>query len=101
MTNDALTFVGRINALGPPIVANQTPLWLQEVQAIAGIATTIGVRYTSPPSASPGKMPQNADTTQNRSKRSTAPNRLVLRLKHEKCCPRALERLCLVKRRGQ
>ena len=43
MTNDALTFVGRINALGPPIVANQTPLWLQEVQAVAGIATTIGV----------------------------------------------------------
>ena len=36
MTNDALAFVGHISA-------NQTPVWLQEVQAIAGIATTIGV----------------------------------------------------------
>ena len=36
MTNDALAFVGRISA-------NQAPVWLQEVQAIAGIATTIGV----------------------------------------------------------
>jgi hypothetical protein len=34
MTNDALAFVGRISA-------NQAPVWLQEVQAIAGIATTI------------------------------------------------------------
>ena len=31
MTNNALEFVGRINALGPPIAANQTPVWLQEV----------------------------------------------------------------------
>jgi hypothetical protein len=37
MTSDALAFVGHISS------ANQTPLWLQEVQAIAGIATTIGV----------------------------------------------------------
>ena len=36
MTNDAVAFVGHISA-------NQTPVWLQEVQAIAGIATTIGV----------------------------------------------------------
>src|ERR1700752_1853252 len=36
MTNDALAFVGHISA-------NQTPVWLQEAQAIAGIATTIGV----------------------------------------------------------
>jgi len=36
MTNDALAFVGHISA-------NQAPVWLQEVQAIAGIATTIGV----------------------------------------------------------
>ena len=36
MTNDALAFVGRISA-------NQAPVSLQEVQAIAGIATTIGV----------------------------------------------------------
>ena len=36
MTNDALAFVGRISA-------NQAPVWLQEVQAVAGIATTIGV----------------------------------------------------------
>jgi hypothetical protein len=43
MTNNALEFVGHINALGPPIAANQTPVWLQEVQAIAGIATTMGV----------------------------------------------------------
>ena len=43
MTNDALTIVGRIEALGPSIAASQTPLWLQEVQAVAGIATTIGV----------------------------------------------------------
>ena len=43
MTNDALAFVGHISALGAPISANQTPVWLQEVQAIAGIATTIGV----------------------------------------------------------
>jgi hypothetical protein len=37
MTSDALALVGRISS------ANQTPLWLQEVQAISGIATTIGV----------------------------------------------------------
>ena len=43
MTNNALEFVGHINALGPPIAANQTPVWLQEVQAVAGIATTMGV----------------------------------------------------------
>jgi hypothetical protein len=43
MTNDTLAFVGRINALGAPIAAHQTPVWLQEVQAVAGIATTIGV----------------------------------------------------------
>src|SRR4029079_15542691 len=43
MNDNALQFVGHINALGPPIAANQTPVWLQEVQAIAGIATTIGV----------------------------------------------------------
>jgi hypothetical protein len=43
MTNNALEFVGHINALGPPIAANQTPVWLQEVQALAGIATTMGV----------------------------------------------------------
>jgi len=36
MTNDALAFVGHIST-------NQTPVWLQEVQAVAGIATTIGV----------------------------------------------------------
>jgi hypothetical protein len=42
MTNE-LAFVGRINALGPPIAAYHTPLRLQEVQAVAGIATTIGV----------------------------------------------------------
>jgi hypothetical protein len=43
MTNNALEFVGHINALGPPIAANQTSVWLQEVQALAGIATTMGV----------------------------------------------------------
>jgi hypothetical protein len=43
MNNNALEFVGHINALGPPIAANQTPVWLQEVQALAGIATTMGV----------------------------------------------------------
>src|ERR1700756_5604160 len=42
MTSDTLALVGRISALGPPI-ATQTPIWLQEVQAVSGIATTIGV----------------------------------------------------------
>ena len=96
MTNDALAFVGHISA-------NQAPVWLQEVQAIAGIATTIGVLIALYIAAirEPRKTPQNADTTQHRSMRSAAPNRLVSRLKHEKCCPRALEHRCLVKRRGQ
>src|SRR4029079_7533151 len=43
MNNHALEFVGHINALGPQIAANQTPVWLQEVQALAGVANTMGV----------------------------------------------------------
>jgi hypothetical protein len=43
VTNDALVFVGHITAQGPADSANQLPLWLPETQAIAALATTIGV----------------------------------------------------------
>src|SRR4029079_18240475 len=43
MNNHALEFVGHINALGPQIAATQTPVCLREVQALAGVATTMGV----------------------------------------------------------
>ena len=103
MTNDALTFVGRINALGPPIVANQTPLWLQEVQAVAGIATTIGVlialyiaaiREPRKDAAERGHHAEQIDALHRAEQARIA-------AQARKCCPRALERLCLVKRRGQ
>ncbi len=104
MNNNALEFVGHINALGPPIAANQTPVWLQEVQALAGIATTMGVLIALYIAADPRAQEgcrRTPDTTQHRSMRCAAPNRLVSRLKREKCCPRAFEHRCLVKRRGQ
>ncbi|HTX98024.1 MAG TPA: hypothetical protein VME67_26270 [Mycobacterium sp.] len=43
MTNDALVSVGRITAQGTSDVVNQLPLWVQEIQAVAAVATTIGV----------------------------------------------------------
>ena len=43
MTDHALLSVTRISAQGPSDVVNQTSLWLQEVQAIAAVATTVGV----------------------------------------------------------
>jgi len=43
MTNDAQVLVGRITAQGTSGSVNQLPLWLQETQAIAAVATTIGV----------------------------------------------------------
>ncbi len=46
MTNDAVVFVGRITAQGASDAVNQLPLWLQEIQAIAAVATTIGVLIT-------------------------------------------------------
>jgi hypothetical protein len=43
VTNDAAVFVGHITAQGTSDSVNQLPLWLQETQAIAAVATTIGV----------------------------------------------------------
>jgi hypothetical protein len=43
VTDHALLSVTRISAQGPSDVVNQTSLWLQEVQAIAAVATTVGV----------------------------------------------------------
>lgn len=43
MTNDALVFVGRVPVQGASNAVNQIPLWLQEIQATAAIATPIGV----------------------------------------------------------
>ncbi|MGZ4583016.1 MAG: hypothetical protein ACXVYI_01430 [Mycobacterium sp.] len=43
MTNDTVVFVGRITAQGTSDVVNQLPLWIQELQAVAAVATTIGV----------------------------------------------------------
>jgi hypothetical protein len=39
---DAVVFLVRIIAQGTSYVVNQTPLWLQAIPAIAGIAATIG-----------------------------------------------------------
>ena len=46
MTDDAVVFVGRITAQGASDAVNQLTLWLQEIQAIAAVATTIGVLIT-------------------------------------------------------
>jgi hypothetical protein len=43
VTNHDLLSVARISAQGTSDVVNQTSLWLQEIQAIAAVATTIGV----------------------------------------------------------
>lgn len=43
MTDDALVFVGRITAQDVSIAVGQPPLWLLVIQAVAAIATTIGV----------------------------------------------------------
>jgi hypothetical protein len=39
---DAVVFLVRITAQGTSYVVNQTPLWLQVIPAIAGLAATIG-----------------------------------------------------------
>jgi hypothetical protein len=39
---DAVVFLVRIIAQGTSYVVNQTPLWLQAIPAIAGLAATIG-----------------------------------------------------------
>ena len=105
MNNHALEFVGHINALGPQIAANQTPMWLQEVQALAGIATTMGVLIALYIAAIREPRKDAAERRHHAAQidalRRAAPNRLVSRLKREKCCPRAFEHRCLVKRRGQ
>jgi hypothetical protein len=43
VSNDALVLMGRITAQGTSNGVNQLPLWLQEIQAIAAVATTVGV----------------------------------------------------------
>ncbi|WP_068176323.1 hypothetical protein [Mycobacterium sp. UM_CSW] len=43
MTNGPVAFVERITAQGTSDVVNQLPLWLQEIQAVAAVATTVGV----------------------------------------------------------
>jgi hypothetical protein len=43
MTTDALALVGHITAQGASNAGNQLALWLQGTQAIAAVATTIGV----------------------------------------------------------
>ena len=41
-TSDVVVFLVRITAQGTSYVVNQTPLWLQVIPAIAGLAATIG-----------------------------------------------------------
>jgi hypothetical protein len=43
VTNHDLLSVARISAQGTSDVVNQTSLWLQEIQAISAVATTLGV----------------------------------------------------------
>jgi hypothetical protein len=43
---DAVVFLVRIIAQGTSYVVNQTPLWLQVIPAIAGLAATIGALIT-------------------------------------------------------
>ena len=43
VTNHALLSAAPISAQGTSDAVNQTPLWLQEIQAISAVATTIGV----------------------------------------------------------
>jgi hypothetical protein len=43
VTNHDLLSAARINAQGASDVVNRTSLWLQEIQAIAAVATTLGV----------------------------------------------------------
>jgi hypothetical protein len=43
VTDDAVAFVGRITAQGTSDTAGQMALWLEETQATAAVATTIGV----------------------------------------------------------
>jgi hypothetical protein len=43
VTTHALAIVGHISAQDSPIAVTQTPLWFQVTQAVAAVATTIGV----------------------------------------------------------
>ena len=43
MSSDTVALAGRITAEGTSDIADQLPLRLQEIQAIAAVATTIGV----------------------------------------------------------
>ncbi|ORW90474.1 hypothetical protein AWB92_19815 [Mycobacterium sp. IEC1808] len=43
MINETVAFAGRITAQGASDVVNQLPLWLQGIQAVAAVATTVGV----------------------------------------------------------
>jgi hypothetical protein len=96
MTNDALAFVGRISA-------NQAPVWLQEVQAIAGIATTIGVLIALYIAAIREPRKDAADRRHHAAQidalRRAEQARIAAQAR--KCCPRASEHLCSAKRDGQ
>jgi len=46
VTNQRFVRLGHISAQGASDTVNQLPLWVQEIQAIAAVATTIGVLIT-------------------------------------------------------
>lgn len=102
MTNDTLVFAGRITAQGTSDVANQLPLWLQEIQAVAAIATTIRVLIALYVAVvrEPRKAAEERKRHKRRSMHSAASGGNVLRLKLERYFPPALERRCLVIRGG-
>ena len=103
MTNGALVFVGHIAAQGTSDSVNQLPLWLQETQAIAAVATIIGVLIAL--YVAVVREPRKAGEERRRHKaqidalrRASRGN--VLRLKLERLFPPALERPFLVIRGG-
>ena len=103
MTDDALVFVGRITAQDVSIAVGQPPLWLLVIQAVAAIATTIGVLIALYVAAI--REPRKAsEERRHHIAQMNALHRAEKereRLKREKCCPRALGLLCSVIRRGQ
>lgn len=91
---------GSVQAAAP---VSQTALWLQEIQAIGAIATTIGVLialYTSLLSVRPEELPKNTNATERRSMRFVTPMGNVLRPKLERLCPRVSERRFSATRSG-
>lgn len=96
MTNDTLVFAGRITAQDTSDVANQLPLWLQEIQAVAAIATIIGVLIALYVAVVREPRKAAEEGKRHKAQIDAASGGNVLRLKLERYFPPALERRCLV-----